>query len=179
MRAVPLLALAIGSAVLAIGCKIDLDHAPAPDAQVGGRNCTMSTSVACMNAEAHSDFTFIKNTIFPLSCSQSSSCHKMATLTVKLDLSSTNAYAALMGPNGTGGVMANVDKTRVLVVPGQPKQSYFFFMIHGLAAADGDPPFTNPPSKIGFMPENNGGKSICCQKIDAIERWITAGAMND
>lgn len=175
MRVVPLIAL-----LLAGGCRIDLEHAPEPqDAAVVGRNCTMSTSVACMDAEAHSDFTFIKNTVFPLSCSQSDSCHKAATSSGKLDLSAANAFAALLGPNGTGGVMADVDKSRVLIVPGQPNASYFFFMIHGVAAEDGMPPFTPPPSKIGLMPENNGGRAICCQKIDAIERWITAGAMND
>jgi hypothetical protein len=162
------------------GCRIDLDHAPEPqDAAVVGRNCSIATSTACMNADTHSDFTFIKNTIFPLSCSASDSCHKTSTSSGKLDLSPTGAYASLLGPNGTGGVMADVDKSRVLVVPGMPKQSYFFFMIHGVLAADGDPPFSAPPSNIGLMPENNGNKAICCQKLDAIERWITAGAKND
>ena len=100
-----------------------------------------------------------------------------ATASGKLDLSAANAYKALLGPNGTGGVMSDVDKTRILVVPGMPKQSYFYFITRGLKAEDGDPPFTAPPANVGLMPQK--GSSICCQKIDAIERWITAGAMND
>jgi hypothetical protein len=166
------------SALLITGCRIDLDHAEEPmDAPVGGRTCSVGTSSTCMQAETHSDFAFIKGQIFPISCSASSSCHMSATASGKLDLSPANAYASVMGATGMGGVMSNVDKSRVLVVPGDPKASYFFFMVHGVAAQDGNPAFTNPPSNIGLMPQNN--KPLCCQKIDAIERWITAGAMNN
>lgn len=166
------------SALLAtMGCRIDLDQpSTSADANTTGRSCKVGTTTACMNAEQHSDFAFINTQIFPLSCSASASCHKDATSSGKLDLSLSNAYAALLGASGSG-VMSNVDKTRVLVVPGQPRQSYFFFMVHGVKAADGDPPFMDPPSNIGLMPQNNA--PICCQKIDAIERWITAGAMNN
>lgn len=166
------------SALLVTGCRIDLDSAPAQmDAGVAGRTCSIGTSSLCMQAETHSDFTFIKNQIFPISCSASSSCHMSATSSGKLDLSAANAYKSLLGPNGTGGVMSDVDKTRILVVPGMPRQSYFYFITRGIRAEDGDPPFTNPPANVGLMPQK--GTSICCQKIDAIERWITAGAMND
>ena len=166
------------SALLVTGCKIDLDSAAEPmDAPPSGRTCSMGTSSLCMQAATHSDFTFIKNQIFPISCSASSSCHMSSTASGKLDLSVANAYKSLLGPNGTGGVMSDVDKTRVLVVPGMPKQSYFFFITRGLKPEEGDPPFTNPPANVGLMPQK--GSSICCQKIDAIERWITAGAMND
>ncbi|HSD89347.1 MAG TPA: hypothetical protein VLB44_17580 [Kofleriaceae bacterium] len=174
MRAVLLSAL-----LATMGCRIDLDDPPgaSADANTTGRSCKVSTSTTCMDAAAHSDFAFINSKIFPLSCSASASCHKDATSSGKLDLSLTNAYAAIMGPGGTGGVMSQIDKSRVLVVPGQPKQSYFYFIIQGIKAADGDPPFTDPPSNVGFMPMSNA--AICCQKIDAIERWITAGAMNN
>ncbi|HTL36322.1 MAG TPA: hypothetical protein VL326_24485 [Kofleriaceae bacterium] len=165
------------SALLLSGCRIDLDHPESADASTSGRDCKVSTASACTMADMHSDFTFVKNTIFPIACSSSPSCHQSATSSGKLDLSVANAYTTLMGPNGTGGVMSNIDKTRVLVVPGQPKQSYLFFMVHGVTAANGDPPFMPPPSSTGLMPMGN--KAICCQKIDAIERWITAGAMND
>ena len=164
------------SALFVMACRIDLDHAETPDASVSGRACKVSTSTSCMEATSHSDFTFIKNSIFPLSCSSSSSCHMSATSSGKLDLSAANAYASLMGPNGTGA-MSNVDKTRTLIVAGQPKASYFFFLLHGVKAADGDPAFSEPPSDVGYMPMNNN--PICCQKMDAIERWITAGAKND
>ena len=165
------------SLVVVAGCRIDLDHASEVDASTNGRTCKMGTSAVCMDAVNHSDFAFLKNQVFPISCSASSSCHMSSTASGKLDLSAANAYTALMGPSGTCGVMADVDKSRVLVVPGQPAQSYLFFMIHGVKAADGMPPFSDPPSNIGLMPQNNA--ALCCQKIDAIERWITAGAMNN
>ena len=167
----------IVSALLLTGCRISLDSPEEPmDAPVSGRTCKVSTSTACMQADMHSDFAFIKNSIFPISCSASSSCHMSATASGKLDLSVGHAYDELMGTDGMGA-MSDVDKTRKLVVPGMPNQSYMYFLIHGVAAADGDPPFSTPPSTVGFMPQRNS--SICCQKIDAIERWITAGAMND
>lgn len=100
-----------------------------------------------------------------------------ATSSGVLDLGAANAYTSLMGPNGTGGVKSNIDPTRDLIVAGQPKQSYFFFLIHGVTASEGMPAFTDPPDDVGFMPMNNN--PICCQKIDAIDRWITAGAKND
>ena len=166
------------SALLITGCRYSLDDAESPmDAPASGRTCSVGTSSTCMAADTHSDFAFIKGQIFPISCSASASCHMSATSSGKLDLSAANAYTSIMGANGMGGVMANVDKSRVLVVPGDPKASYFFFMVHGVAAEDGNPPFTNPPANIGFMPQNN--KPLCCQKLDAIERWITAGAMNN
>jgi hypothetical protein len=166
------------SALLVTGCRIDLDHGEQPiDAPAGGRTCTIGTSTVCKNADSHSDFAFLKSQIFPISCSSSPSCHMSSTSSGKLDLSPTNAYKGLMGAAGTGGVMADVDKTRVLVVPGQPNQSYFYFMVQGIAAEDGDPPFSTPPSDVGLMPQNN--KPLCCQKLDAIERWITAGALNN
>ena len=165
------------SALFVMACRIDLDHAETADASVSGRVCKVSTSTSCMEATSHSDFTFIKNSIFPLSCSSSSSCHMSSTSSGKLDLSAANAYASLMGPTGAGGVKSGIEKTRDLVVPGQPKASYFFFLIHGVKASEGEPAFSEPPTDVGYMPMNNN--PICCQKMDAIERWITAGAKND
>jgi hypothetical protein len=168
--------VALLSALLLCACRISLDDAEEPMDASTGRSCKVGTSSTCMQAETHADFTFIKTSIFPISCSASSSCHMSATASGKLDLSSANAYTSLMGAGGTG-VMSNVDKTRMLIVPGQPKASYFFFLVHGVKADEGEPPFTPPPSMVGFMPQRNS--PICCQKIDAIERWITAGALND
>lgn len=165
------------SALLVMACRIDLDHAEQPDASVSGRACKVSTSTSCKEADNHSDFTFIKSSIFPLSCSSSSSCHMSATSSGKLDLSAANAYTSLMGATGAGNVKSGVDASRVLIVPGQPKASYFFFLLHGVKASEGEPAFNEPPTDIGYMPMNNN--PICCQKLDAIERWITAGAKND
>ena len=32
---------------------------------------------------------------------------------------------------------------------------------------------------VGRHAPDNGGQLLCCQKLDAIERWITDGAMNN
>jgi hypothetical protein len=165
------------SALFVMACRIDLDHGETPDASVSGRSCKVSTSASCMEAVNHSDFAFIKNSIFPNSCSSSSSCHMSSTSSGKLDLSAGNAYASIMGPTGAGGVKSGVDDSRTLIVPGEPKASYFFFLIHGVKASEGQPAFSDPPTDVGFMPMSNN--AMCCQKIDAIERWITAGAMNN
>jgi hypothetical protein len=164
------------SALFVMACRIDLDHAETPDASVSGRACKVSTSTSCKEADSHSDFTFIKKSIFPLSCSSSSSCHMSSTSSGRIDLSEANAYATLMGPSGAG-MKSGIDTSRTLVVPGQPKASYFFFLLHGVKASEGEPAFSEPPTDVGYMPMNNN--PICCQKLDAIERWITAGAKND
>ena len=151
------------------GCRIDLDHADS------GRVCKVSTAAVCAEADSHADFAWIESKIFAANCFGSAG-HTGPTASGKRDLSVGNSYATLMGPTGTG-VMSNVDPSRTLVVPFKPEQSYLFFMVQGVDAADGDPPFTTPPTTIGFMPSKS--TTLCCQKIDAIERWILAGAPND
>lgn len=165
MRAVLLVAL------LASGCKYDLDKADV-DASVSGRACKVTTTAACMEAETHSDFTWIKEKIFAANCF-GSSCHTGATASGQLDLTDA-PYTALMGAGGTG-VDANLDPAHKRVVAGDPTKSYLYFIIKGL---DGNPGgFAEPPSQVGYMPMSNA--TLCCQKIDAIERWITAGAMDN
>ena len=167
MRAVLLLA-----ALLATGCRIDLDHRE-DDANTSGRTCKVSTAQVCMEAAMDKrDFTWIKGKIFAANCF-GSSCHSGPTASGKLDLTD-DPYTALMGATGTG-TMSNLDPTKKRVVAGDPSQSYLFFIIRGL---DGKPhSFTDPPANVGFMPMSNS--TLCCQKIDVIERWIMDGALNN
>jgi hypothetical protein len=154
-------------------CRIDLDHGvDAGD----GRACKVSTAPTCMDATTHSDFAWIEQKIFLANCF-GSSCHGDSTASGKIDLSEGHSYAALMGPTGMGGVKSDVDPTRDLVVPFNPAKSYLFLMIRGVAPADADPPASPPPVSVGFMPMANA--ALCCQKIDVVERWITAGAANN
>jgi hypothetical protein len=165
MRAVLLAAL------LALGCRIDLDSQDV-DANTSGRSCKVSTAAVCKEAEAHSDFTWIKDKIFAANCF-GSSCHTGTTGSGQLDLTDA-PYTSVMGSSGTG-VTSNLSPAHQLVVPGDPASSYLFFIIHGL---DGNrASFEDPPANVGYMPMSNA--ALCCQKIDAIERWITAGAMNN
>jgi hypothetical protein len=165
MRAVLLAAL------LASGCKINLEHEEV-DANVSGRTCKVSTAAVCKEADNHSEFAWIKSNIFATNCF-GSSCHSGATASGKLDLTD-DPYTALMGATGTG-TQSNLDPAHQRVVAGSPEASYLFFIIHGLEMNTGN--FAEPPSNVGYMPMSNS--TLCCQKIDALKRWITAGAMNN
>lgn len=166
MRAVLLAAL------LTTGCRIDLDHANV-DASTSNRLCKVSNAQVCMEADTHSDFTWIKGKIFAANCF-GSSCHSGTTASGKLDLTDS-PYASLMGTGGAG-VTANLDPAHKLVVAGDPQSSYLFFIIHGFDNMNPSG-FAEPPSNVGYMPMSNA--TLCCQKLDAIERWITAGAMDN
>jgi hypothetical protein len=50
-------------------------------------------------------------------------------------------------------------------------------LLHGISLAEADPSPAPVPSGERYMPL--GSPAICCQKIDAIKRWIMAGAMNN
>jgi hypothetical protein len=41
------------------------------------------------------------------------------------------------------------------------------------------PPGSPPRSDVGYMPQDNGGDVLCCQKLQAVDRWISMGAMNN
>jgi hypothetical protein len=84
------------------------------------------------------------------------------------------AYNALLGDSGMGTAESDLESGRFLVVPGRPDQSYLFFLMRGVLASEGAPPFQEPPEDIGYMPMDNN--TLCCQKIDAVRRWIEAGA---
>jgi hypothetical protein len=141
--------------------------------------CTVNTvSQNCVDAANASDFTFIKAKIFDANCF-GSACHE-ATGTAKLhfskDVAQADAYANLMGSDGMGYV-STIDPTRRVIVPGDPAASYMEMMIQRIAPKDAVPPASAPPSNIGYMPQ--AGMVLCCQKLDAIDRWIAAGAPND
>jgi hypothetical protein len=168
MRAV--LFVALLATLAAAGCRIDLDNRDV-DANTSGRSCKVSTAQVCQEAETHSDFTWIKGKIFAANCF-GSSCHSGSTASGMLDLTD-DPYLSLMGPDGMGTV-ANLDAHK-RVVAGDPASSYLFFIIRGLES--NRDAFPDPPSTVGYMPMSNS--TLCCQKIDVIERWIMAGAMNN
>jgi len=160
-------------ALLAVGCRIDLDHRE-DDANTSGRTCKVTTTQVCMEAamQTPATFSWIKGKIFATNCF-GSSCHSGPTASGNLDLTD-DPYTSLMGAGGTGA-MSNLDPTKKRVVPGDPAQSYLFFIIHGLDGKQHG--FMEPPSSVGYMPMSNS--TLCCQKIDVVESWIMAGAMNN
>ena len=72
-----------------------------------------------------------------------------------------------------------LDPTRKLVVPNDVEQSFLMLMLGFVPPEMADPPGTAPPASVGFMPQSSGGQLSCCQKLEALERWINAGAPNN
>ncbi|HSN25486.1 MAG TPA: hypothetical protein VLT45_04350 [Kofleriaceae bacterium] len=147
--------------LFATACKIDLDHAP--DAGTG--KCEMSTSASCVEAVNHQDLTWIQDNVFTKQCTFSGCHNGENTKQGKIDLRAGKSFATLV--NGDSALMPGTK----LVVPGSPTTSYLEVML-------GSEPGSVPAS-VGLMPQNTGGQLLCCQKLDAIQRWITAGAPNN
>jgi hypothetical protein len=154
-------------ATLLAGCRISLEH-DTTDAGAG-RGCTVSTTSApCMDALTHSDLTWIEQNVFKASCNFSG-CHDNATDLGKLDLTPGQSHDRLVG------VSSMIQPSRKLVVAGDVHASYLMLMVHDFTPDMATPAGTAPPG--GFMPK--GAPTLCCQKLDAIERWITAGALKN
>ncbi|HEU0032054.1 MAG TPA: hypothetical protein VFQ53_15580 [Kofleriaceae bacterium] len=113
----------------------------------------------CDEAAQHADFTWIQDHILTPSCA-TALCHTGATAQVDLRLDAGEAYANLVGKG------ASTVTGWVRVVPGSPATSY---LVVALGRADG------PPPRDGFMPL--AADPLCAEKLDAVERWILAGAM--
>jgi len=164
----------VAIASLLCGCRISLEDNTnvefASDGGTGGRACSVSTtSPQCLSATTHSDLAFIEQNIFAISCNFSG-CHDSAGDAGKLDLRAGMSHDHLVG------VASRIDGTRTLVVPNDVAASYLLLMLRDVAPAMASPPGNPPPGSIGFMPQ--AAPILCCQKLDAIERWINAGAPN-
>jgi hypothetical protein len=148
--------------LFATACRIDLDHAPK---QSGGPMCMDSTSAACMDAVNHQELTWIQKNVLTPQCTFSGCHNGDNTKQGKIDLRDGHSFMTLV--NGDSALMAGSK----LVVPGDPTTSYLEVML-------GSQPGTIDPM-VGLMPQDNGNQLLCCQKLDAIERWIMDGAMNN
>jgi hypothetical protein len=151
-------------ASLLVGCRTSLENDATPDSGAG-RQCTISTSQPCMDAVTHSDLAWIESKIFVASCNFSG-CHSSATDLGKLDLSAGKSHDHLVGASSL------LDPTRKIVVPNDLNASYLMLMLRDISPDMASPPGTAPAN--GFMPK--GSATLCCQKLDAVERWINAGA---
>ena len=136
-----------------------------PDAG-SGRGCAVSTSSpTCLDAVNHSDLTWIQANIFATSCNFSG-CHSSAADLGKLDLTGST-HDRLVNKAAT------LQPSRKLVVPNDIHASFFMLMVHDFTPDEATPTATAPTG--GFMPK--GAPVLCCQKLDAMERWINAGAL--
>ena len=138
------------------------------------RSCVVDMKApSCVDAVNHSDLAWIEQNIFAPNCNLGGggACHGGASDAGKLDLRAGMSHKDLVG------VPSLIDKTRMLVVPNDVAASYLMLMLNDVAPDMANPPGKRPPSNIGFMPMSNG--TLCCQKLDALERWIDSGAPNN
>jgi hypothetical protein len=165
-----MLRLAVLAAVLA-GCRISLETNDT-GGDPTGRTCKVdSTSQLCVDATMHADLAWLEQKVFAASCNFSG-CHGSATDLGKLDLRAGTSHDHLVG------VSSMIDRTRQLVVPGNVEASYLMLMLRDVPPAMADPPAAPPPGSIGYMPAS-APSGLCCQKLDAFERWIESGAQNN
>jgi hypothetical protein len=160
------------AAALVAGCRISLENADNSDAGGSGRKCTVNmSSQPCLDAAQHQDFAWLQANVLTPSCAAFRQCHNEAMSPAsKLYLQTGKAFAALVNASST------VDTARKFVVPNDVSASYLMFMLQDLPAAMATPPVTSVP-KSGYMPQSS--PPLCCQKLDALERWINAGAPNN
>ncbi|MFN0251180.1 MAG: hypothetical protein ACKV2T_30170 [Kofleriaceae bacterium] len=165
MRRFVVLATAVSVAGTFGACRISLEDDSFPiDA---GSNL----SASCMAAQTASDLTFLETRVYATACTFSG-CHNGASDDAgMMDLRSGMSLASLVNKP------SKLEPAYMLVVPGQPTQSYLLMMVQHLSPEEMTPPADGPPIDIGFMPQNTGGKAICMPKREAIERWIVGGAL--
>lgn len=158
--------------VMVAACRTSLDEAPDADI-VDGRVCKVATSDACKEAETQSSYAWVEANVFAVSCAFSGCHNGTATAAGRIDFKTAGAgHADIVGIDST------VAPGRKLIVAGQPKQSYLLMLMQQFAPSEMQPtPAANPPTDVGFMPQGTDNVPLCCQKLDAVERWITAGAM--
>ena len=132
-------------------------------AACAGSDDEPEVSPACLEATMHDDFTWIEANILQRGCGAFRSCHQgTATEAGKLNLEVGRAYDELVSQP------SSLHADRLLVSPGKPDESY---LLVALGAVPGPLPMK------GRMPLNN--PPLCEQKIDALRRWIEAGAKRD
>ena len=149
------------------GCRETLESPPE------GGVCEISTTDACKAADGQSSLAWIEENIFAKQCAFSGCHNATSSAAGRLDLKNPGkSHAALVD------VASAIEPSRKLVVPGAPQESYLLMLLQAYPPAEMEPtPASPPPDDVGFMPQN--APPICCQKLDAVERWIAEGAMNN
>ncbi|MBA3464973.1 MAG: hypothetical protein H0T46_33875 [Deltaproteobacteria bacterium] len=156
------------------GCRIALEDT----VEYSSRTCAVSTATSCTDAVTHSDLKWIEDNIFN-KCTFSGCHNGAATDAGRLDLSPGKSHAALVNVDSEIAAGPMLTGKAKLVVPMEPSRSYLLVMMRQLAPEQHDPPLSAPPASIGYMPQNAGGAVTCCQKLDALGRWIEEGAQNN
>jgi hypothetical protein len=133
-----------------------LDAGPVTDAKPIPPDGIPTGLDPCDEAAYHSDLAWIQTAIFDVSCT--TGCHGAATPAAHLSLRPGESHAALVN------VASHHTAGWVRVVPSNPGASLLMVQIGGEPG----------PELEGLMPW--GMPKLCDGKIDAIRRWIAAGA---
>ena len=113
----------------------------------------------CEEAVFHSDLAWIQAKVFSVSCA-SGSCHDATSPQAQLDLTPGHAHHELVGVRSTIYTSWN------LVTPSNPAASMLLVRLGGA---------TGPGEST--MPK--GQAPLCSEKIEAVRRWIAAGAADN
>lgn len=147
--------------LLAAACGTEPTRSASPDAATmtatdGGTDATLSI---CDQAAQHSDLAWIETNVFSATCARSN-CHVTGNEAGGLVLEAGKSHDYLVNMPST------VDHGMMRVLPGDPTQSYL------LVALGGEPGM--PPE--GTVMPWGGLPMLCSQEVDAIKRWVMAGA---
>lgn len=147
--------------LLIAACETEPTRSASPDAAPAtsddaGTDATLSI---CDQAAQHSDLAWIQTNVFSASCARSN-CHVTGNEAGGLILEAGKSHDYLVNMPST------VDHGMMRVLPGDPTQSYL------LVALGGEPGM--PPD--GTVMPWGGLPMLCAQEVDAIKRWVAAGA---
>lgn len=119
-----------------------------------------TTSGTCEEARTHSDLAWIQTNVFTPSCAVAG-CHRTPAVSAgHLILDPGLSHAQLVNTQSTSAA------SWMRVVPSDVAKSY---LLVAMGAESG------PRPTDGLMPL--GSQALCTEKLDAIERWIEAGAL--
>lgn len=154
----------------------DGDDTDSGDDTPGVRECKFvpenATCKMAMDMPAETaKLSWIEQNIFAANCG-SGACHGVppggGTPAGRV-LLTQNSHAALVNADNT---LAPGFK---LIVPNNVTQSYLMVLMKHLTPEAAGAP---PPARNAYMPLGNP-TGVCCEKLDALERWIMAGAPNN
>jgi len=150
--------------VVAIGVVAVVAGGSCSDGGAGADAAIDGVSPSCMAALDHSDLPWLQANVFTPSCAAFSSCHMGAALEAGgLSLEEGQTHPQLVG------IDSDLFPQFKRVAAGDPASSYLLVIL-GQRTGPIDP-------DVGTMPYNN--PLLCQQKRDAIERWVTRGALEN
>lgn len=126
-----------------------------PDAPAGSD----APLTICQQAAQHADLTWIQDNVFSSTCALAQ-CHAEDNQAGGLVLATGMSHDYLVNRPST------VQSGMMRVIPGDPDHSYLLVAIGG---ASGTPP-------EGTVMPWGGLPTLCGEEIDAIRRWVAAGA---